>query len=153
MCRSGKQVLRPIVILGADTFGSDTPSSLGTVFSQGRTLHITLMRNSDYHFLIWNHVFVTEVLRIVLNLCTAIIRVAFLHFQKFSLDDLHSLPFISKNCLKLFDKGHDLFVFGNDFITLHASKALKSHIKDGSGLNFTQVKALHQTITGSFWVG
>ena len=150
--RSGKQVFCPIVLFGAHSFGTNSSPTLGTVFGQGCSLHVSLMGNGNDHFLIRDHVLVTEIFCIVLNLGTTIIRIALFHFLKLSFDDLHSLAFITKNSLKFFDKRHDFFVLSNDLVALHACKALKSHVKNRSSLDFTQFKTLHQPISGSFWI-
>ena len=137
MCRGGKQVFCPIVFFGTHSLGTNSSPTLGTVFGQGSSLHVSLVGNGNDHFLIRDHVLVTEIFCIVLNLGTTIIRIAIFHFLKLSFDDLHSLAFISKDSLKFFDQRHDLFVLSNDLVTLHASKALKSHVENCSSLNFT----------------
>ena len=82
------------------------------------------MRDGNDHLFVRDHIFVIEVLRIMLDCGAALVSISRLHLQQFVLDNLHPLVFIGKDFLQLFNELHQLIIFILDLLPLHAGKTL-----------------------------
>ena len=104
------------------------------------------MADGHHHLLVGNHVLDAEVGAAVFNRGTALVSEALLDVQQFGFDDFHPTLHAVQDVLQIRDDRHQLVVLGAELVALQARQLLESHVQDGTGLNFTEFKLLHQAI-------
>ena len=136
MSSSTEYLLYIIIFICTCTAGTATSFMLSAIVSDSSSLDEAFMRNGYNHFFIGNHVFQSEISRIMNNFCSTSIAIFCSQTGQFITNDLHLQFFACKNSAQLFNQLNDFTIFLLNLLALKTCKSLQTHFKNCFGLNF-----------------
>jgi len=137
-----KELLNPVVFFGGRGRLASTPSALCLVLRERLALDVASVGQCDHHLLRGNEVFGLEVLGVVLNDRAT-------HVTELLADGLQLLGHDCsdsrrprKNVEQVGNLLNHIFVLSHDLVLLKARESLQAHLKNFTGLHFTESVAL-----------